>query len=315
MKKACAILLVATMAGGCALMEGYGKIDVFAFPVYWRCSEGERKTNFLGPKGLLGVWSSTTNGVEYIEIPSLFTYIEPGKEFNSPLFSWSDSGTFKILMTGRGVHNSFTNICITPIIGMVSGAVEGEWLFPVWDRWGHVEYDSRLALLDGDRLPDVSDGWWRSERKMKFLLLLGEEDSVTYSGNISKGKHRIHRITHEQNQCYIPLARRRKRWVDYDMSTRKKLADGTSDRLDFLIVSHERTKGGVDGFDRVCWSIPSDESFLGIFRYKSDEKKGAEFSILSIPLWQEDRGAKTRNAEKKGAGTRASDVKEGNHRE
>ena len=314
MKKAFAIILAASMVGGCALMEGYGELDVFAFPVYWRCSKGERKTNFLGPKGLLGVWSSTTNGVEYIEIPSLFTYIEPGKEFNSPLFSWSDSGTFKILMTGRGVHNSFTNICITPIIGMVSGAVEGEWLFPVWDRWGHVEYDSRLALLDGDRLPDVSDGWWHSERKKKLFLLFGEEDSVTYSGNISKGKHRIHRITHEQNQCYIPLARRRKRWVDYDMSTRKKLADGTSDRLDFLIVSYERTKGGVEGSDRVQWSI-LDESWPRIFSYKYDEKEGAEFSILSIPLWQEDRGAKTRNAEKKGAGTRESDVKEGNHRE
>ena len=313
MKKAFAILLAASMVGGCALMEGYGELDVFAFPVYWRCSKGERKTNFLGPKGLLGVWSSTTNGVEYIEIPSLFTYIEPGKEFNSPLFSWSDSGTFKILMTGRGVHNSFTNICITPIIGMVSGAVEGEWLFPVWNRSRNVEYDSRLALLDGDKLPDSSDGWWHSERKKKLFLLLGEEESIAYSKEDHHGR-RNHRITHEQNQCYIPLARRRKRWVDYDMSTRKKLADGTSDRLDFLIVNYERTKGGVEGSDRVQWSI-LDESWPRIFSYKYDEKEGAEFSILSIPLWQEDRGAKTRNAEKKGAGTRESDVKEGNHRE
>ena len=315
MKKAFAIILVASMTGGCALMEShYGEIDVFAFPVYWRCSEGERKTSFLGPKGLLGVWSSTTNGVEYIVIPSLFTYYEPGKTFDSPLFSWSEEGTFKVLMTGRGVHNSFTNICITPFIGMVSGAAEGEWLFPVWNRWGHVEYDSRLALLDSDRLSDVSDGWWHSERKKKLFLLFGEEDSLTYSGNISKGKHRIHRITRTEKQCYIPLACEKKRWADYDVATRKKLADGTCNSLDFLIGSYERKVGGVEGFDSIQWSIPG-ESWPGIFSYKSDKKKGAEFSILSIPLWQEDRGAKTRNAEKKGAGTRASDVKEGNHRE
>ena len=281
MKKAFAIILAASMVGGCALMEGYGELDVFAFPVYWRCSKGERKTNFLGPKGLLGVCSSTTNGVEYIVIPSLFTYYEPGKTFDSPLFSWSEEGTFKALMTGRGVHNSFTNICITPIIGMVSGAVEGEWLFPVWDRWGHVEYDSRLALLDGDRLPDVSDGWWHSERKKKLFLLFGEEDSLTYSGNISKGKHRIHRITHTEKQCYIPLVRENQRWADYDVATRKKLADGTCNRLDFLIGSYERKVGGVEGFDCIQWS-----TWPGIFSYKSDKKKGAEFSILSIPVWQ-----------------------------
>lgn len=315
MNKAFAIILVASMTGGCALMEGnYGKIDVFAFPVYWRCSEGERKTSFLGPKGLLGVWSSTTNGVEYIVIPSLFTYYEPGKTFDSPLFSWSEEGTFKVLMTGRGVHNSFTNICITPFIGMVSGTVEGEWLFPVWDRWGHVEYDSRLALLDGDRLPDASDGWWHSERKKKLFLLFGEEGSVTYSGNISKGKHRIHRITHTEKQCYIPLACEKKRWADYDVATRKKLADGTCNSLDFLIGSYERKVGGVEGFDRIQWGIP-DESWPRILCYKSDEKNGAEFSVFMRPIWQEHSGAKPRNAEKKGTGTCEPDAKRGDHHE
>ena len=91
-------MLVASMAGGCALMEShYGEIDVFAFPVFLRYSKGERKTSFLGPYGLLGTWDSTTNGVEHVLIPTLLTYMEPGKEFASPLFSWSDSGTFKIL--------------------------------------------------------------------------------------------------------------------------------------------------------------------------------------------------------------------------
>ena len=311
MKKACAILLVATMAGGCALMEGYGKIDVFAFPVYWRCSEGERKTNFLGPKGLLGVWSSTTNGVEYIEIPSLFTYIEPGKEFNSPLFSWSDSGTFKILMTGREVHNSVTNLCITPLMGVKSGTSEGEWLFPVWYRKSDLEYDNRLALLDEDRLPDGADNWWHSERKKKLFLLLGEEESVAYSRHNVRGTHRI---THEHKQCYIPLARQRKKWSDYDRTTRKKLADGTSDRLDFLIVNYERKVGGVEGFDRIQWGIP-DESWPRILCYKSDEKNGAEFSVFMRPIWQEHSGAKPRNAEKKGTGTCEPDAKRGDHHE
>lgn len=311
MKKVFVIILAASMAGGCALMEGYGKIDVFAFPVYWRCSEGERKTNFLGPKGLLGVWPSTTNGVEYIVIPSLFTYYEPGKTFDSPLFSWSDSGTFKILMTGREVHNSVTNLCITPLMGVKSGTSEGEWLFPVWYRKSDLEYDNRLALLDEDRLPDGADNWWHSERKKKLFLLLGEEESVAYSRHIGRGTHRI---THEHKQCYIPLARQRKKWSDYDRTTRKKLADGTSDRLDFLIVNYERKVGGVEGFDRIQWGIP-DESWPRILCYKSDEKNGAEFSVLMIPIWQKGIGAKPRNTEKKGAGTRASDVKEGNHRE
>ena len=301
------------MAGGCMLMEGYGEIDVFAFPVFVRCSEGERKTNYLGPKGLLGVWESTTNGVEYLVIPSLFTFWGPGKEFDSPLFSWSDGGTFKVLMTGREVCGGVTNICITPLMGVKSGTSEGEWLFPVWHRSRHVEYDRRLALLDGDRLPVGGDGWWRSERKMKFLLLLGEEESVAYSRENHRGR-RNHRITHVRKQCYIPLAREEKRWADYDMATHRKLAEGTCSSLMFLIGSYERKMGGVEGFDRVRWSIPG-ETWPEIIGYKSDEKKGAAFSILSIPLWQEDRGAKTRNAEKKGAGIRASDVKEGNHRE
>ena len=306
MKKACAILLVATMAGGCALMEGYGKIDVFAFPVYWRCSEGERKTNFLGPKGLLGVWPSTTNGVEYIVIPSLFTYYEPGKTFDSPLFSWSDSGTFKILMTGREVHNSVTNLCITPLMGVKSGTSEGEWLFPVWYRKSDLEYDNRLALLDEDRLPDGADNWWHSERKKKLFLLLGEEESVAYSRHNVRGTHRI---THEHKQCYIPLARERKQWSDYDRTTRKKLADGTSDRLDFLIVNYERKVGGVEGFDRIQWGIP-DESWPRILCYKSDEKNGAEFSVFMRPIWQEHSGAKPRNAEKKGEGHTPQRVEE-----
>ena len=39
MKKAFAIMLVASMAGGCALMESHnGEIDVFAFPVFLRYS-------------------------------------------------------------------------------------------------------------------------------------------------------------------------------------------------------------------------------------------------------------------------------------
>ena len=296
MNKAFAIILVASMTSGCALMEGnYGKIDVFAFPVYWRCSEGERKTSFLGPKGLLGVWSSTTNGVEYIVIPSLFTYIEPGKEFSSPLFSWSDSGTFKILMTGREVHNSVTNLCITPLMGVKSGTSEGEWLFPLWYRKSDLEYyDNRLALLDEDRLPDGADNWWHSERKKKLFLLLGEEESVAYSRHNVRGTHRI---THEHKQCYIPLARQRKKWSDYDRTTRKKLADGTSDRLDFLIVNYERKVGGVEGFDRIQWGIP-DESWPRILCYKSDA------------IWQEHSGAKPRNAEKKGEGHTPQRVEE-----
>ena len=306
MKKAFAIILVASMTGGCALMEGhYGKIDVFAFPVYWRCSEGERKTNFLGPKGLLGIWDSTTNGVEHALIPPLFTYMAPGKEFASPLFSWSDSGTFKILMTGREVHNSVTNLCITPLMGVKSGTSEGEWLFPVWYRKSDLEYDNRLALLDEDRLPDGADNWWHSERKKKLFLLLGEDESVAYSRHNVRGTHRI---THEHKQCYIPLARQRKKWSDYDRTTRKKLADGTSDRLDFLIVNYERKVGGVEGFDRIQWGIP-DESWPRILCYKSDEKNGAEFSVLMIPIWQEHSDAKPRNAEKKGTGTSGSDVK------
>ena len=64
-----------------------------------------------------------------------------------------------------------------------------------------------------------------------------------------------------------------------------------------MIASYERTKGGVDGFDRIQWSVLG-ETWPKIFCYKSDEKKGAEFSILSIPVWQENRGAKPRNAEK-----------------
>ena len=306
MKKVFAIMLVASMAGGCALMEShYGEIDVFAFPVYWRCSEGERKTNFLGPKGLLGIWDSTTNGVEHALIPPLFTYMAPGKEFASPLFSWSDSGTFKILMTGREVHNSVTNLCITPLMGVKSGTSEGEWLFPVWYRKSDLEYDNRLALLDEDRLPDGADNWWHSERKKKLFLLLGEDESVAYSRHNVRGTHRI---THEHKQCYIPLARQRKKWSDYDRTTRKKLADGTSDRLDFLIVNYERKVGGVEGFDRIQWGIP-DESWPRILCYKSDEKNGAEFSVLMIPIWQEHSDAKPRNAEKKGTGTSGSDVK------
>jgi len=312
MKKAFAIMLVASMAGGCALMEShYGEIDVFAFPVFLRYSKGERKTSFLGPYGLLGTWDSTTNGVKHVLIPTLLTYMEPGKEFASPLFSWSDSGTFKILMTGREVHNSVTNLCITPLMGVKSGTSEGEWLFPVWYRKSDLEYDNRLALLDEDRLPDGADNWWHSERKKKLFLLLGEEESVAYSRHNVRGTHRI---THEHKQCYIPLARQRKKWSDYDRTTRKKLADGTSDRLDFLIVNYERKVGGVEGFDRIQWGIP-DESWPRILCYKSDEKKGAEFSILSIPIWQEDIDVKTRNTEKKGTGTCEPDAKRGDHHE
>ena len=308
MKKAFAIMLVASMTSGCALMEGnYGKIDVFAFPVYWRCSEGERKTSFLGPKGLLGVWSSTTNGVEYIVIPSLFTYYEPGKTFDSPLFSWSDGGTFKILMTGRDVGNGVTNICITPLMGVKSGASEGEWLFPVWYRKSDLEYDNRLALLDEDRLPDGADNWWHSERKKKLFLLLGEDESVAYSRHNVRGTHRI---THEHKQCYIPLARQRKKWSDYDRTTRKKLADGTCDSWNCLMIaSYERTKGGVDGFDRIQWSVLG-ETWPKIFCYKSDEKKGAEFSVFMRPIWQEHSGAKPCNAEKKGEGHTPQRVEE-----
>ena len=306
MKKAFAIMLVASMAGGCALMESHhGEIDVFAFPVFLRYSKGERKTSFLGPYGLLGIWDSTTNGVEHVLIPTLLTYMEPGKEFASPLFSWRDDGTFKILMTGREVHNSVTNLCITPLMGVKSGTSEGEWLFPVWYRKNDLEYDNRLALLDEDRLPDGADNWWHSERKKKLFLLLGEEESVAYSRHNVRGTHRI---THEHKQCYIPLARQRKKWSDYDRTTRKKLADGTSDRLDFLIVNYERKVGGVEGFDRIQWGIP-DETWPRILCYKSDEKNGAEFSVLMRPIWQEHSGAKPRNAEKKGTGTSGSDVK------
>ena len=168
MNKAFAIILVASMTGGCALMErNYGKIDVFAFPVYWRCSEGERKTGFLGPKGLLGVWSSTTNGVEYIVIPSLFTYYEPGKTFDSPLFSWSEEGTFKVLMTGRGVHNSFTNICITPFMGVKangsspSGIAGGMW---------NTTAGLRCWTVTGCRTP-VTDGGIQSAKRSCFCCL------------------------------------------------------------------------------------------------------------------------------------------------
>ena len=310
MKKALAIILAASMVGGCALMEGYGEVDVFAFPVFLRYSKGERKTSFLGPYGLLGIWDSTTNGVKQVLIPTLLTYMEPGKEFASPLFSWSDSGTFKILMTGREVHNSVTNLCITPLMGVKSGASEGEWLFPVWNRSMNVEYDSRLTLLDEDRLPDGADTWWHSERKKKLFLLLGVEESVAYSREDHNGR-RNHRITHKKEQCYIPLwARERKQWVDYDMATRKKLADGTCDSWNCLMIaSYERTKGGVDGFDRIQWSVLG-ETWPRILCYKSDEKNGAEFSVFMRPIWQEHSGAKPRNAEKKGEGHTPQRVEE-----
>lgn len=300
MKKAIAIFFAASMAGGCALMEGYGEMDVCAFPVFVRTSKGERKTNFLGPRGLLAVWDSTTNGVEFVLIPPLLTGMDLGKEFNSPLFSWSDGGTLKVLMTGREVCNGVTNICITPFVGVKAGAVDGEWLFPVWYRSSDVEYGNRLALLDENRLPDGADDWWHSERKRKFLLLLGDEDSVAYSRKSNNGRSN-HRITHVQRRCYIPLVRESEHWSDYDIATRRKLASGTCDRLGFLVGSYERKKGGVDGFDRIRWSFP-DESLFGIFCYKSDEKKGAEFSILSIPIWHEDIGTKDCQLEVKGGG-------------
>jgi hypothetical protein len=209
-------------------------------------------------------------------------------------------------MTGREVHNSVTNLCITPLMGVKSGTSEGEWLFPVWYRKNDLEYDNRLALLDEDRLPDGADNWWHSERKKKLFLLLGEEESVAYSRHNVRGTHRI---THEHKQCYIPLARQRKKWSDYDRTTRKKLADGTSDRLDFLIVNYERKVGGVEGFDRIQWGIP-DESWPRILCYKSDEKNGAEFSVFMRPIWQEHSGAKPRNAEKKGEGHTPQRVEE-----
>jgi hypothetical protein len=152
----------------------------------------------------------------------------------------------------------------------------------------------------------MGDGWWRSDRKKKLFLLLGEEESVAYSRHHGRGTHRI---THEHKQCYIPLARQRKKWSDYDRTTRKKLADGTSDRLDFLIVNYERKVGGVEGFDRIQWGIP-DESWPRILCYKSDEKNGAEFSVLMRPIWQEHSGAKPRNAEKKGEGHTPQRVEE-----
>lgn len=308
MKKALAIILAASMVGGCALMEGYGEVDVFAFPVFVSFSEGERKTNLLGPCGLLGIWDSTTNGEEHILIPPLITYMEPGKEFASPFFSWRDNGTFKILMTGSEVHNSVTNVCITPLLGVKSGTSEGEWLFPVWYRNCDVEYDSRLAHLGEDQLSGGSDDWWHSERKRKLLLLLGEEDSIAYSREAHNGRS-SHRITHEQKCCYIPLVRKRRQWTDYDRTTRKKLADGTSNRRDFLIASYERTVGGVEGFDRIQWSIPG-ESWPRMLCYKSDEKDGAEFMLFSIPIWQGDRGAKTSNIEKNGTGHAPQQIEE-----
>ena len=292
MKRILTIVAAAMLVGGCALVEGYGEMDVCAFPVFVRCSEDERKTDFLGPGGLLAIWDSTTNGVEAVLIPPLLTYVEPGNEFCSPLFSWRDDGTLKILMTGRGVCNDVTNICITPLMGMTSGAEDGEWLFPVWSRSGDASYDKRLALLDADRLPDGADDWWHAERKRKFLLLLGDENSVYYS--YCRGHHdgaSTHRITHVQRWCYIPFAGKRKYWTDYDNATRKRLASGTCDSLDFLIGSYERKKGGVGGVDCFRWSIPG-ESLIGIFSYKTDEEKGAEFSILSIPIWHEDGGTK-----------------------
>ncbi len=262
-------------------------------------------------------------------------YREKGKSFSSIPYGWNGGGTS---------HTNTYFAC--GLAGTHSGSKEGGWLFPIFNHKKDADFDEKSAWLDRDSLPDESKvtirlatNWtWNATTKKHdidkiyvatnapYVSSWNEWSHFLFSDNdrYVSGSKRYKQSTYNMTASHkmgnkLFFRREKSRSVDFDLDTRKKIADTESGWHSLLPLGYfhewkrDVLKGTSKQSHRVLWKLWDWEeengdvsldvfpgftydakkngyrktSFLWrLFRCESDPGKGKKVDLLFIPVWR-----------------------------
>lgn len=262
-------------------------------------------------------------------------YREKGKSFSSLPYGWSGGGT------------SQTNTYFAcGLAGTHSGSKEGGWLFPIFNHKKHADFDEKTTWLDRDSLPDeikvttrlATNHLWNATTKKHDTIQTYVATNATYVSSWNEWSH----FLFSDNDRYVNgnkkykqsaynmtaghkmgnklfFRREKRRSVDFDLDTRKKVSDTESGWHSLLPLGYyhewntDTLKGTSKQSHRVLWKLWDWEeengdvsldvfpgftydtkkngyhktSFLWrFFRCESDPKKGKKVDLFFIPVWR-----------------------------
>lgn len=254
----------------------------------------------------------------------------------TPLFWWEREESFRTLLFGWTVDQSY----VTPFFGRYKGSYSGGWMAPIWSRKKSAAFDTWNASFDFPKLPDNiriptnvttnQDGKtsiqhrsphvWESDRT-KWLTFIDNNRSIQ---NGFKSKRSGTNATcallseHEIGNRLIANVLRT-RTVEYDLSTREKIADKDDDVSHILryLYRYKRTHDRFTGAETVrhrvlgkLWDWTSRNGNISLdvfpgftydsktngfmrtsflwrfFRYETTPEQGSALDILFLPVWR-----------------------------
>ena len=235
----------------------------------------DRITNKGGTSSVSTLWGLANLSFDSGEMDSAYAF---------PLFSWEKEGTFLTPLGGRKVEdcNGTTNVLITPLIGITSGAKSGGWVCPLWSHEVDADFDKRLSYLNSPTLPEdihVSEhtNMFKSSGQYGKPYLQGEFFTATDSTTIL-----LHDVRHTirgsgdgcctgTNVYHICSTKKRGnellfKWrsehkIGFDMNSREKISEYEKDESSFLIWLYEYDRkfdcmtAGETRRHRVLWKL------------------------------------------------------------
>ena len=287
----------------------YGKASDtdWLVPLYARSASGFHTIPFSywddekkGTRGFVSVsllsgasWSSSSLDYTWLALAGLVggTSNFDGSrrsQWAAPLFYHSDKA-FLSIPFGYENLGAHTNMYFAAgLAGIRSGAKEGGWLFPLYNKKKDADFDEKLAIMDAAKLPEDIKTWteiatnkvWNAKEgkyernvgpmtkatslhaadKRTHLLVCDNEMSIF--GDASRSKENVYQVSLYHNIGNVFAFRYEgERKVKFDLSTREKVGDAEKGWAALLgiLYNHEyradKTKGESYERRRVLWKL------------------------------------------------------------
>ena len=176
--------------------------------------------------------------------------------FATPLYGWTGDGTAQ------------TNTWwATPLFGTHAGRQRGWWLFPLYDESADPAFAEKAAALDAETIPPsvrferetlvdpqgaetarvLRKGEVRSDDERTWLCLFDDDRRITDRVSETENTYRLIRLDKIGNRGLFNWERKRE--VIYDLTTRQKLDEKSSSRVDLFFLPVRMN------FDRAGWQV------------------------------------------------------------